>query len=510
MEYLVSALEMRELDRQTIEELRVPGRVLMEVAGRGVAEACTRHAEPGARVVVACGTGNNGGDGFVVARALADQGYEVHTFIFGAKEKIKADAASALEPVERLHSDTISMVNDAKSMFDFAIALAESDLAVDALLGTGLSKEVVGLLGETIDVLNDSECPVVAVDIPSGVHSDTGAVLGRAVQCIETVTFAFAKRGHYLYPGAELRGGLTVVDIGIPDQLAENLSVVGRVLTPGDGRFMLPQRPPAAHKGHFGHVVVLAGSAAFPGAAVLAQQGALSAGAGLVSWAAEKATVASAPPRPAEVMLRTPRDGEALDAWAARLLEGATALVVGPGLTTEPHRAAELAAVLGRCSVPICMDADALNLLAADPTLWDRVEAPLVITPHPREMARLTGLEVSAIQADRFAAAIELSLARSCVVLLKGAATVVADPAGQVAVCAAGNPGMATGGTGDVLAGIVGGLLAQGIEPAQAARAGALLHAAAGDEAARVRGETGLRAGDLLDAMGTVLASWQR
>ncbi len=297
MEYLVSALEMRELDRQTIEDLRVPGRVLMEVAGRGVAEACTRRAEPGARVVVACGTGNNGGDGFVVARALADQGYGVDVFIFGDKSRIKNDAASALAPVEIASAGSVHVVTDAKGVFEFASALAEADVAVDALLGTGLSNDVRGLLGDAIDVLNDSECPVVAVDIPSGVDSDTGVVLGRAVECAETVTFAFAKRGHYLYPGAELRGGLTIVDIGIPDLLAEKLGVVGRLLLPGDGRFMLPERDPAAHKGSFGHVVVLAGSPATPGAAVLALEGALRAGAGLVSWAAERATVEAAPPR---------------------------------------------------------------------------------------------------------------------------------------------------------------------------------------------------------------------
>lgn len=269
MEYLVSALEMRELDRQTIEDLRVPGRVLMEIAGRGVAEACMRRVEPGARVVVACGAGNNGGDGFVVARALADQGYDVRVYIFGDKDKIKDDAASALEPVERLRGESVTVIHDAKGVFGFASALAESDLAVDALLGTGLSKDVRGVLGDAIDVLNDSECPIVAVDIPSGVDSDTGAVLGRAVDCVETVTFAFAKRGHYLYPGAELRGELTIVDIGIPDELADDLGVVGRLMMAGDGRFMLPERHAAAHKGTFGHVVVLAGSPATPGAAIL-------------------------------------------------------------------------------------------------------------------------------------------------------------------------------------------------------------------------------------------------
>jgi NAD(P)H-hydrate epimerase len=510
MDYLVSALEMRELDRQTIEDLHIPGRTLMEVAGRGVAMACMRRASPPASIAVACGTGNNGGDGLVVARVLADQGYDAQVFIFGDKTKIKADAASALDPIERLRSESIHVVSDAKGIFEFASFLDSCALAVDALLGTGLAKDIRGLLGDAIEALNEADCPVIAVDIPSGVDSDTGAILGQAVQAVETVTFAFAKRGHFLYPGAELCGDLTIVDIGISSLLADRLGVVGRLLTFEDGPSLLPERPPAAHKGNFGHVVVLAGSPATPGAAILALQGALRAGAGLVSWAASTATIAQAPPRPAEVMIRVPGDGESLATWAERVLFDAAALVIGPGISTEAERVEEIGAVLGRCTVPVALDADALNLLAEHRQLWDQIHVPCVITPHPKEMSRVFGISVAEIQADRFAAAMQLAMTRSCVVLLKGASTVVADPDGQVAIVSAGNPGMATGGTGDVLAGVIGGLLAQGLEPSTAARAGALLHATAGDRAAKLHGQAGLRAGDLVEAMGDVLVDWGR
>jgi NAD(P)H-hydrate epimerase len=272
----------------------------------------------------------------------------------------------------------------------------------------------------------------------------------------------------------------------------------------------MARRLGGSHKGNYGHVVVLAGSAGTPGAAILALGGALRAGAGLVSWAADTPTLGNAPPRPAEVMLRERGSGEALDTWVPRLLDAATALVVGPGISMVDARVEEVRELLGRCRVPICMDADGLNILAKHPDLWDRVEAPLVVTPHPKEMSRLTQTPVEDIQRDRIAAAMQLAISRNCVVVLKGAGTVVAEPEGSATVIGAGNPGMATGGTGDVLAGVIGGLLAQGLEASHAAELGALLHAAAGDEAVKTHGQAGLRATDIIDAIGTLFAAWER
>ncbi len=508
MRFALSSLEMAELDRHTVEELGVPARTLMEVAGRAVADFCAQRLAPGAAVAIACGTGNNGGDGLVAARALAERGFKVAAFVFGERERVKTDARAALNTLEKSGGVTVRFVLDAKALWEFAQHMGGVELAVDALTGTGLHEALTGLYADAVAALNESGRPVVAVDLPSGVDADTGGALGPAVQATATVTFAFAKRGHYLYPGAGLRGDLVVADIGIPRALAESLGAVCRVALPADGPQLLPRRKGSAHKGSFGHVVVLAGNSGTPGAAVLALAGALRAGAGLVSWAASAATVAAAPVRPPEVMLRT-RGDEPVDVWAARVLEGATALVMGPGIG-QHDRLDELTAVLARAEVPICLDADGLNLLAANPSLWKRARAPLVLTPHPMEMARLTGGSVADVERDRFASAVQLAASRHCAVVLKGAGTVVAEPDGSAAIIGAGNPGMATGGTGDVLAGVVGGLLAQGLAPGDAARAGALLHAVAGDAAAAIHGQAGLRASDLVEAMGTVLAAWRR
>lgn len=509
MEYLVSGLEMAQLDGQTIAELGIPGRVLMEVAGRAVADVCHRRLGRPSRIAVVCGTGNNGGDGYVAANALVARGHSVRVFIFGDRSRIRGDAKAALATLEKTGDVDVVETENAKSLWQFSSYLASADLTIDALLGTGLHTEVRGPIADAIDVVNQAGTPVVAVDIPSGIDADTGAVLGRAIEACATVTFAFAKRGHYLHPGAGYRGELTVADIGIPAKLAATSDVVGRLLTPADGPTLLPPRPGGAHKGKYGHVVVIAGSVATPGAGVLAAQGALRAGAGLVSWAVDDATLARAPSWPPEIMLRI-RTGRDMELWAEDVLRDATAVVIGPGLSTEPERGAELAAVLHKATVPLCLDADALNFMARDRRLWSQTGAPVVVTPHPKEMARLLDTTVEAVQRDRFAAALQLAATRACVVVLKGAGTVVADPDGNVAVIAAGNPGMATGGTGDVLAGVVGGLLAQGLDISTAARCGALLHAVAGDAAAERHGHGGLTASDLAVDLGGVFRAWQR
>ncbi len=510
MKRVVSALEMRELDARAIETCAVPGRVLMEVAGRAVAERCTRWLEgKRARIVVVCGVGNNGGDGFVAAKALAAKRHEVAVFVVGDRTRLKTDAAAALAALVVADPVTLVDVRDEEGMRELGRALAQADAAVDALLGTGVSATVTGWVAEAIDALNAARCPIIAVDIPSGVSADTGAVLGRAVRASVTVTFAYAKRGHYLHPGAAMRGELEVVDIGIPDRLAAALPVLGSVVSQEDLPTFIVQRSPHSHKGDFGHVVVLAGSPETPGAALLTLRGAMRSGAGLVSWGADEATVRAAPSRPAEVMLRE-RHGESPDAWAARLCVEATALVVGPGLSRRPSCRDDLRALLACATVPICLDADGLNLMAEDPSLWQGVKAPLVVTPHPKEMARLTGRTVDEIQGDRVTAALQLANERGMVVVLKGAGTVVAEPAGRATLIAAGNAGLATGGTGDVLAGVIGSLLAQRLEPGRAAVAGALLHACAGDDAAVRCGETSMVASDVVDSLGTVLARWWR
>lgn len=508
MSYVVSGLEMAELERQAIEELGISARVMMEVAGRAVADVAKKMLEPGDRIIVAAGPGNNGGDGFVTARALAGMGYDVSVYVFAERGRIKGDAKTVFTTLEKLGSVPIRFVDDARVVYDFSAALRSAGLVVDALLGTGSKGELRGSIADAIDVINESGVPVIAVDIASGVDADTGDVPSRAVNAARTVTFGFAKRGHYMHPGAEFRGELSVCDIGIPAAFADKLGIVARVLKAEDGPSLVKRRPRMANKGSYGRCVVVAGAPATPGAALLALAGALRSGAGLVTWAADEATVRNAPALTPEVMLRL-AEGER-DAWLSEVTQDAKSVVVGPGLGTHDEARATVKYLLGSLDTPVCLDADGLNLLAANSSWWAELRAPLVLTPHPKEMSRLTGASVDEVQRDRVAMALQLSVARQCTVVLKGASTVIADPEGGVTLIDAGNPGMAVGGTGDVLAGIIGGLLAQGFAPADAARTGALLHAVAGDVAARLHGEAGLRPSDLVEAMGTVFAQWNR
>jgi ADP-dependent NAD(P)H-hydrate dehydratase / NAD(P)H-hydrate epimerase len=282
--------------------------------------------------------------------------------------------------------------------------------------------------------------------------------------------------------------------------------VLGRLLLAGDLPSLLPRRVGDAHKGSFGTVVLVAGSPETPGAALLAAAAALRSGAGLVRWATERDTLASVRALPPDLMLLVREPGEGPEPWAERVLGQASAVVVGPGLSTTPSRAADLAALLDRARVPLVIDADGLNLLAVDAGLLRRVQSPLVVTPHPKELSRLSGQSVDGIQHDRFAAALQFALVSGAVTVLKGAGTVIAEPDGAVTVAAVGNPGLATGGTGDVLAGLIGGLLAQGLEPAAAAQAGVLAHGAAGDLVVERVGQAGLMASDLPAALGEVWA----
>lgn len=511
MRYLVSGVEMSELDRQTIQDLGVPGRVLLEVAGRHVAEVAARaFGPPPKQVAVVCGGGNNGGDGFVAARSLRARGYQVTVYLFADRQNMRGDAEAALRTLERSQDAEVIPVTNAIAIMQFAQGLRSCQGLVDALLGTGLHDAVRGVHADAISLINEWRGgPVVSVDLPSGVNADTGAVMGPAIQAHHTVTFAFPKRGHYLYPGAEHRGELTVADIGIPERFARDLGVRGALLLPEDGPQLVRARGGDSHKGNFGHAVVLAGSPTSGGAAILALRAALRSGVGLLTWSSDSETLASAPPRPPEAMVRVRHNASPVD-WAQRATEQATALIVGPGLGTLPSAAEFFAALLRHTQQPMCLDADALNLIAANPALWGLMRHDAVLTPHPKEMARLCGLSVEEVQRDRIACAAQLAMARRCTVVLKGAGTVVADAAGSVAVVAAGNAGMATGGTGDVLAGIIGGLLAQRMEPVAAAQAGVLLHGAAGDAAAVRHGQAGLSAGDVVECMSEVWSQWQR
>jgi NAD(P)H-hydrate epimerase len=393
-----------------------------------------------------------------------------------------------------------------------ATRLGQAAAVVDALLGTGLASPVVGLMARVVDAVNAAGAPVLAVDMPTGVSADTGQVLGTAVRADATATFAFCKVGHCQYPGASLAGTVSLVGIGIPDEAVETAAPRGAIVDATVVAALVPRRPPGAHKGLAGHVLVVAGGPGKVGAALLAAEAAARSGAGLVTLAVPASLQARVDGRVPEVMttaLPEDADGGAAPMHAAAIvpwLEPYRAVVCGPGLGTRPEAAALAAQVLESAVCPVVLDADGLNAVAETQHLARR-DAPTIVTPHPGEMARLLGSSVAAVQADRVGVARRLAGRDRVVVVLKGARTIVAEPSGEYGIAVAGNPGMASGGMGDVLAGIVGALVGQGLEPADAARLGVHVHAAAADGVAAARGEIGLLARDVIAALPPTLAA---
>jgi NAD(P)H-hydrate epimerase len=495
---ILTAAQMRDLDRETIEGIGVPGAVLMESAGRGVIEVMARVMDlERARVIVFCGPGNNGGDGFVVARHLANRGVPVEVALCAASAKIAGDA--------RIHLDACQRSGVPILFGSGAATLADGDVLVDALLGTGLTRPVTGMIADAITRINHHRGPKIAVDIPSGLDSDRGVPLGPCVRADHTVTFAFAKVGLVSAPGFTYAGQLHVADIGIPEWLARRRGIRSELL---DARVLASLRSddPLGHKGTHGHVLVVAGSRGKSGAALLCGTAVLRAGAGLCTVAMPIEAALHAEGLRPELMIEGYRDGEASDLMA--LTAGKRAIAVGPGVPRDPWMVS-LIGELCATTLPLVLDADALNHLAAHPKLLAPRSAPTVLTPHPGEAARLLDRSPATVQADRIAAARAIAERFGAITVLKGARTIIVAPDGRLAICPSGNPGLGTGGTGDVLTGCIAAALARapvGSDGFAATAAAVYLHGAAGDRAARARGQTGLLAGDVVDALPSELA----
>lgn len=474
---LYTAAQVRELDRRAIEDFAIPGYELMQRAGRAAFGVLRARWPAARRITVLCGTGNNGGDGYVLARLALEAGLQAEVIQLGEPGRIRGDALRAREAYlaagGRVQGDTGR--------------LPEAEVLVDALLGTGLERTVEGRWRAAIEALNAHPAPVLAVDIPSGLHADTGAVLGAAVQAAATVTFIGLKRGLFTGRAPALVGELVFDDLQVPAEVHAGVPAAARRLVLAELQQALAPRRRDDHKGRFGHVLVVGGDLGMAGAVRMAAEAAARCGAGLTSVATRREHVAAVVgPRP-ELMCRGVDAPAELDALMAR----ASVIAIGPGLGRGPWGRGLLERVL-EADLPLVVDADALNLLAAEPLRRE----DWVLTPHPGEAARLLGCPVAEVQADRYGAAAELARRYGGVCVLKGAGSLVADGQG-LAVCTAGNPGMASGGMGDVLTGILAGLRAQGLEAGPAARLGVCLHAAAADRAAAEGGERGLLAGDL-------------
>ncbi len=503
---VVTAAEMRELDRRATAEYGIPSLLLMENAGaETVREMLAAFPDLSrSRVAVLCGRGNNGGDGFVAARHLLNRGVPVQSFLLARRQDVKGDARVNLEILERMGAAPVE-VSDAGGLAALSDRLGSADVVVDALLGTGAQGPATGLIAEAIALVNRAGRPVLAVDLPSGLAADEAEPPGPAIRAALTVTFALPKRCLVLYPAAEHAGTVRVADIGIPGILRRDPALSVGLLEAADVAPAFPRRDAAAHKGTFGHVLVIAGSVGKTGAAALAALGALRAGAGLVTLAVPQSLNDAMEVKLTEVMTEPLPETEARSMGREalerlrHLAQGKSAVALGPGLSTHPSTQKLVQELLPALALPIVLDADGINALAGQPDLLGRAGGPVILTPHPGELSRLLGLPREEILRRRIPLAQEVTRRFGVTLILKMARTIVASADGTAAIVPTGNPGMATGGTGDVLTGLVAGLLAQGAAPGLAAQAAAYVHGLAGDLAAARLTQEAMLAGDLLE-----------
>ncbi len=490
---LYRADQVRALDRCAIEEHGIAGIHLMKRAGRAAFAALLERWPEPEQVTVLCGAGNNAGDGFVIAGLAAQRRIPVTVICVAEPEKLQGDARLAYEFARR----------EGVIMQPLQESQGFSGIVVDAMLGTGLSGEVRDPYRQAIEWLNSSNLPVLAVDIPSGLCADTGRELGVAVKAELTVSFIGLKQGLLTGRGPALTGELLFADLGVPQAVYHsNVASVERLCL-SDLLRQLPERDGDAHKGDFGHVMVVGGDSGFAGAAAMAGESAARMGAGLTSVATRPEHVAAIIARRPELMVAGVTSGQALEPLLARV----TVLVLGPGLGRSPW-SEQMLQQAAASDLPIVLDADGLNLLSEGRVLGNQCRRDnWILTPHPGEAARLLGVTTAEIQKDRFSAARQLQQRFGGTVLLKGAGTVIAAQDGSLSVADVGNPGMASGGMGDVLSGVIGGLLAQGLEPCAATKLAVCLHGAAADMAVADNGMRGLLATDLLPYLRQLLNS---
>ncbi len=501
---IVTADEMREIDRLAIKDYGIAGPVLMERAGLAVASR-VRELFPSKKVVVLCGGGNNGGDGLVAARDLFNWGFKVSILMASKKETLSSDCAMQYQIVKKMGIPA-----------EFRNTLTGKDVhssvVIDAVFGTGLARPVKGEIAKLFFFLNNADAPVVAVDMPSGISSDTGEILGQAVMADFTVTFGVPKRGHYFYPGAEYTGKLFIEDIGFPCCLLESDSIKASLIDRETASCLIPARTRNSFKGDYGHVLVIAGSRGKTGAALMCGHAALRSGSGLVTLGVPESLVESFQCRVTEEMvLPLPDDGNGM--LSLRALEGILefaaekidVIAIGPGIRVSSATKKIMTELVLRSAIPMVVDADGLNSISASAKnargvtdLLQHAKSPVIFTPHPGEMARLVHKPKVT---DRPGIAASFARDSGIYLVLKGVPTIIAVPEGNLFINTTGNPGMATAGAGDVLTGIIASLLGQGLNPADASALGVFIHGMAGDKAAANSGEYSLIASDLINAL---------
>jgi hydroxyethylthiazole kinase-like uncharacterized protein yjeF len=533
---VITAEEMRQIDRETIEGCGIPGVVLMERAGLAVASKI-KELYGRKKIIIVSGSGNNGGDGLVVARNLHNEGWDVKVFLTSRPEDLKGDALLQYKAAVNFGVD----IQQIKGLLTNPSIITHHSIIVDAILGTGLSKNVTDTLLEVISLLNKSSKPIISVDIPSGISSDNGQVMGEAVKAEYTVTFCLPKRGHFLYPGAEYSGKLFIEDIGFPEKLLRSEKFYVELLRKNDVTTLIPERRKYSHKGDYGHVLIVAGSRGKTGAALMAARACLRSGAGLVTIGVPESLSGIFQSRVTEEMtLILPDKGDGTLAGRASNLildflnESADLLAIGPGIGISAETKKLMKILIKNSSTPMVIDADGINSIKGERDVFLKAKAPIILTPHPGEMSRLlnpltplgnpplppfrkggrAGFEkggitvtIQDIEKDRINTAIFFAKETGTYIVLKGVPTIVATPEGRAFINSTGNPGMATGGTGDVLTGMISGFLSQGVNPLQASILGVYMHGLAGDLAASEKGQHPMLATDIIDKISAAFYS---
>ncbi len=498
--------EMREIDKVTIEKYGIPGVVLMENAGNAVVDEILKHDKDIKRVLILCGTGNNGGDGFVIARHLHNAGINIRVFVVGQPKDITGDAELNHQVLRKLDI-LIDNVSDHGGLMKLEKLIPVQDVVVDAIFGTGLSNDVQGIQEGVIEVVNRlSEC-TFSVDMPSGVSGDTGKVLGSAVKAHKTVTFALPKIGNILYPGADYNGELIIKQIGIPNKSISDVQMKHHIITKDQALELLPERQKNSHKGTYGKANVIAGSSGMTGAAILTCKAALRSGLGLLKLYIPESLnllITTSVPEVVTVPLNEMRRGVININQISKIIEQASdvdVVAIGPGCGTSSEMSELVRQMIDAVECPLVIDADGLNVLSKNVSWLNNKKSEIILTPHPGEMSRLTGLSIDEITDNPIEVSRQFSKEYGVHVVLKGSRTIIATPQGHVYVNVNGNSGMATAGSGDVLTGIITGFIAQGMSPKEAIILSVYIHGRAGDIMARKKGEFGLVAGDIVGGL---------
>ncbi|WZL72177.1 NAD(P)H-hydrate dehydratase [Clostridiaceae bacterium 35-E11] len=509
---IVTSEQMKQVDRTAIQEFGIPGIVLMENAGLSVLEEVMKSLKDktNQEVVIVCGRGNNGGDGFVVARHLANKGVPVKVCIMGNPSLIDGDAKTNYEMIHKIKVEIYPLagVNNLKK---FADLVKECSIIVDAVFGTGLNSEIDNFIKEIIDIINASGKEVISIDLPSGICGNDGTVCGIAVRAYKTIVLQLPKLGNINYPGNEYNGQIILKDISIPPAAIDQMNLMMNLITQDTVKNILPMRKKDTYKGDYGKAYIVAGSTGMTGAAMLACEAALRSGAGLLKIPVPQSLNTIMEVRLTEAITLPLPDlnkgvlGISDIQKVINTMKEADVIGIGPGSGQSREIEELLRNIFEHFTKPIVLDADALNALAKRKELFQCIKSPVVITPHIGEMARLTELDIEYIRKQRIKVAVDFAKKWKITVLLKGTKTIVAGPNGEVYINETGNPGMATAGSGDVLTGIITGFIAQGIEPTKATIAAVYVHGCAGDRVAERLGEYGMIAGDMVKELPFVI-----